>query len=53
MPDTVAANVKDAKANVSKLKLVSNVVPLVGYILGIPLLLVGLFMAARGKRRES
>jgi hypothetical protein len=53
VPDTVAANVKDAKANVAKLNLISNVVPLVGYVVGIPLLLVGLFMAARGKRRES
>lgn len=53
VPDTVAANVKDAKANVAKLNLISNVVPLVGYIVGIPLLLVGLFMVARGKRRES
>jgi hypothetical protein len=49
-PQTVAHNVDTARSNVTKLKLVSNVLPLVGYVVGIPLLLVGLLLLLRGQR---
>lgn len=52
-PETVAANVKAAKDNVSQLRLVSQIVPLAGYLLGIPFLLVGLFLQLRGKQKAS
>lgn len=54
--DQVQTNVDDAKANGSKLNLVRKTLPLVGWLVGIPLLLIGLlvlFLARRGENRRS
>lgn len=52
-PDQVAVSAKDAKANVSQLNLIRKVVPLVGFIGGIPLLVLGLLLALRGRRDSA
>lgn len=46
-PGQVKTSAKDAKTNVSGLNLITHTVPLIGFILGIPLLLVGLFLSLR------
>jgi hypothetical protein len=46
--DEVKDSLADAKSSRDKLNLVRNTVPLIGLIAGIPLLLVGLFLTARG-----
>ncbi len=46
--DEVADSVADAKSSRDKLNLVRNTVPLIGFIAGIPLLIAGLFLTARG-----
>jgi hypothetical protein len=49
----VADSVKDAKASRDKLNLVRNTVPLVGFVVGIPFLLIGLLLTARGGRKPT
>jgi hypothetical protein len=54
--DEVQDSIDDARANRDKLNLIRNTVPLIGFIVGIPALLVGLFLTFRaqpGKRRKS
>ncbi len=51
--DEVKDSVDDAKSNRDKLNLVRDTVPLIGYIVGIPLLLAGLFLTARGGRSSG
>jgi hypothetical protein len=51
--DEVADSAADAKANRDKLNLVRNTVPLIGFIAGIPLLLVGMVLTARGGGRRT
>lgn len=51
-PAQVAANVKDAKANGAQLKLVTKTLPLVGWVAGIPLMLIGLALVLLGGRRS-
>ena len=46
--EEVQESADDAKASRDKLNLVRNTVPLVGFVAGIPMLLVGLFLTARG-----
>ncbi|MEO6512188.1 MAG: DUF3068 domain-containing protein [Nocardioides sp.] len=46
--DEVADSVSDAKSSRDKLNLIRDTVPLIGLIAGIPLLLIGLFLTARG-----
>lgn len=43
--EQVDANREDAEANISKLNLVTNTIPLIGLIVGIPMLLAGLVLA--------
>lgn len=49
----VKQSVKDAKANDSQLDLVTKTVPLIGYIVGIPLIVLGLVMIFLGGRRRE
>ena len=51
--DTVAANVKDAKANASKLNLLTKTVPLVGGIIGLLALIGGLILARTAPARDT
>lgn len=51
--DTVKKNVDDAKSNTTKLNLLTETIPLIGYIVGIPLLLIGLAMIFLTKRRDE
>ena len=48
--DEVQDSIDDAKSNRDKLNLVRNTVPLIGFIVGIPLLLVGTVLTMRGGR---
>lgn len=54
-PETVAKNVEDAKANASRLKLLTSTVPLIGIIGGIIALGAGFFLrrGANGERRGA
>ena len=47
--DQVKSGVKDGKANSGKVKMISGTVPMLGFILGPILLIVGAFLAARGR----
>jgi hypothetical protein len=49
----VKDSVADAKASRDKLNLVRNTVPLAGFVVGIPLLLIGLVLTVRGKSRRT
>jgi hypothetical protein len=51
--DEVADSLSDAKANRDKINLIRNTVPLIGFIAGIPLLIVGLVLTARGNRKSG
>ena len=51
-PDTVAKNVEDAKANASKLNLLTSTVPLVGLVGGV-LALFGGFVLRQSDARTS
>jgi hypothetical protein len=51
--DEVQDSVDDAKSSRDSLDLVRNTVPLIGFLVGIPILLVGLFLTARGNRSQS
>ncbi|WP_127480433.1 DUF3068 domain-containing protein [Nocardioides pantholopis] len=48
--DQVAKNVEDISADADQLKLATGTVPLIGYVVGIPLLLIGLGLALLGRR---
>jgi hypothetical protein len=50
--DEVADSVKDAKSSRDKLNLVRNTVPLIGFIVGIPLLVIGLVLTDRGGKKK-
>ena len=50
--DTVATNVEDAKANASKLNLLTKTVPLIGGIVGLLALIGGLIMARTAPARS-
>jgi hypothetical protein len=50
--DQVKTNVEDAKSNTLKLGLLTDVIPLVGYIVGIPLLLIGLALLILQRRQQ-
>ena len=52
-PDTVAKNVKDGKANVKQLTLISVWLPLVGIVVGLLALLAGLLLVLGGSRRTT
>ena len=51
--EQVAANVRDAADSGSSLDLLSSTVPLFGFLLGVPLLLGGLFLLRSGARRRE
>lgn len=51
--DEIAGNVSETRDNISTLNLVLRVVPLVGLVLGIPLLLIGLVLILRGRRSRG
>lgn len=46
-------SVEESKTNVSSLNLIRSIVPLVGFIVGIPLLLLGLFLTRRKPREKA
>jgi hypothetical protein len=50
--DQVETSVEDAKSNTLKLGLLTDVIPLVGYIVGIPLLLIGLALLILQRRQQ-
>lgn len=49
-PEQVSSNVEDAESTASGLNLVRDTVPLIGYAVGIPLLLIGLVLLFLGQR---
>ena len=49
--DQVEANADDAGSNARSLNLVSSTVPLIGFIVGIPLLIAGIALQVLGRRR--
>lgn len=51
--EQVAKNVKAGKDNAAKLELVTQTVPLVGYVVGIPALLIGLALLLMSSRRRE
>ena len=48
--DQVAGNADDSKSNASSLDLVTNTVPLIGFIVGIPALLIGIALQLMRRR---
>ena len=51
--DQVVASVEDADASAGSLKLIGNTVPLIGFIVGIPALLIGLALQLMSRRRTG
>ncbi|GAA5152976.1 DUF3068 domain-containing protein [Nocardioides marinquilinus] len=51
--EEVTESVDEAKSNVSKLNLVRKTVPIIGYVVGIPLLLVGVALSLLARREEQ
>jgi hypothetical protein len=51
--EEVQDSIDDAKASRDSLNLIRNTVPLIGFIVGIPVLLIGLFLSARGGRGKK
>lgn len=49
----IATLVNDANKNGKQLRLIRNIVPIVGYVVGVPLFLVGLFLTTRGRRKSQ
>jgi Porin PorA len=49
----VADNVADGKSNANSLSLLLDTVPLIGYLAGIPLLLIGIVLSVLAARRSS
>jgi hypothetical protein len=54
-PGEVQESIDDAKTNRDQVNLIRSTVPLIGFVVGIPALLIGLLLTARGggKRKES
>jgi hypothetical protein len=52
-PEQVSSNAEDAKSNTSRLNLVRDTVPIIGYAAGIPLLLIGIGLLVYSRRRSS
>jgi hypothetical protein len=52
-PEQVSSNAEDAKTNTSRLNLVRDTVPIIGYAAGIPLLLIGIGLLVYSRRRSS
>lgn len=53
-PEQIKTSAKEAKDNKAKLDLIGGTVPLIGFIVGIPLLIVGIFISLRmGSRRTE
>jgi hypothetical protein len=50
---TVKAAVDEAKSNAKSLRLLTQVVPIVGFVVGFPLLLAGLGLIVSGRRRSA
>lgn len=50
--DQVKSSLDEAKSNRDKLNLVTGTVPLVGYILGLPLLIIGIFLSWSGAQAD-
>ncbi|WP_164519628.1 DUF3068 domain-containing protein [Nocardioides ferulae] len=51
--EQVETNVDKINDDKAKLDLMEKTIPLVGYVVGIPLLLLGLFLVVRGNRRNA
>ena len=51
--EQVAKNVEESDSTASSLKLVTGTVPIIGYAVGIPALLIGLILLLLGHRRRS
>jgi hypothetical protein len=49
----VKTSISDAKTDSGKLTLIRSTVPLIGFALGIPLALIGLFLSFAGRRRAD
>jgi hypothetical protein len=53
-PEQIKTSAKEAKDNKAKLDLIGGTVPLIGFIVGIPLLIAGIFLSLRmGSRRTE
>jgi len=52
-PEQIQTNVDDANAALSQLKLLEVYVPIVGFVVGIPVMILGGFMLFRGRRRKA
>ena len=51
--EQVAKNVEESDSNASSLKLVTGTVPIIGYAVGIPALLIGMVLLLVAHRRRS
>jgi hypothetical protein len=51
--DEVADSAADAKASRDKINLIRDTVPLIGFVVGIPFLVVGLILTARGRSKPK
>jgi hypothetical protein len=51
--EQVAGNAEDSKSNASSLKLIKSTVPLIGYIVGIPALLIGIALQLMRRRSAA
>lgn len=51
--EEVAESIEDAQANVDKLVLVTETVPLIGYLVGIPMAIAGLVLLVLGLRKSG
>jgi len=49
----IQTKVDEANSNTKQLNLVRHTVPLLGYLIGIPALLIGLGLTGRGRRRQA
>jgi hypothetical protein len=52
-PEEVQQSIDDAKKNKDSINLVRSTVPLVGFVVGIPALLIGLVLTVRGKSSKK
>ncbi len=52
-PAQIKTNLSDAKGNVSQLNLITHTLPLLGWVLGLPLLLIGIVMVIVRLRGQS
>ena len=51
--DQIQTNVDDANDALSMLNMMEVIVPIVGFVLGIPALIIGVLLMLRGRRKES